>query len=281
MLGQILGFLLLLCALGLFLWALINYTGTRLLPSIAAMTRASNHIRDGDLRDTITDLNKPPHIDDDGDTCVELKYLRASFQAFISSLRIANPTYAGASQALIMDTYEQAIIMYTSREDREGLLHCHTEMANYALQRGDMPGAWDALGSAADKAAELEALSQQQGNKEEAIRWQNVHAMRLATKALLYGVKAEKATSQEQQNACLHEKESMLLQALEMDRETDNCVSFALHAGYLGQLYLQTQRKDDAGKIFAESSNASPLIIIMISFITLIRCSLLICLCDY
>lgn len=250
MLGQILGFLLLLCALGLFAWALINYFGSRFLPPINNMIRASLHMRDGILIDNISDPMKPPGQDDINDSCVEMTSLHSAFQACIMSLRVGNPTYAGSSPNLVMDTYEQALTMYTLRNDLEGMLYVHTEMANYSLKCGDMAGAWDAYISCIEIAEQLEDKARKEDEQK---KWKNIRSLRLASKALLLGVKATQATSADQQNGCLNEKEVMLLEALSLDRETDNGVSFALHAGYLGQLYLQTNRNDDARRIFSES----------------------------
>jgi hypothetical protein len=50
----------------------------------------------------------------------EMTSLRASFQACIQALRVARPTFAGASPNLVMDAYEQALTMYTMRNDLEG-----------------------------------------------------------------------------------------------------------------------------------------------------------------
>jgi tetratricopeptide (TPR) repeat protein len=156
------------------------------------------------------------------------------------------------------------------------MLYVHNEMAAYSLRRGDMAGAWDGYISSIEIAEQLEHRAKKE---EQQKKWKNVRSLKMASKGLLLGLKATNATSQEQQNgivlllllpqqsllsklipihigvvACLNEKEGMLQSSLELDRETENGVSLALHAGYLGQLYLQTKRNDDARRIFAEAS---------------------------
>jgi hypothetical protein len=42
--------------------------GSRLLPPIAAMTRASQRMRDGIFIDNVADPTKPPGLQDDGDS---------------------------------------------------------------------------------------------------------------------------------------------------------------------------------------------------------------------
>jgi Mg-chelatase subunit ChlD/uncharacterized protein YggT (Ycf19 family) len=177
------------------------------------------------------------------DTSYEVALLRKTFTQLVTALRVGNEAYYGQNLVKAIRSYQQALDLFARLENERGVGVCLSNLGTLYMEDDQLQMA-DVFYTRAIEQSQraIETATQGKLDPVKLVSLRNTLASRMSNLAILKGKQND-----------LVAKQQLLMDALEIDRETNNPVAFGIHSNNLGVLYMDTKRPDEAMKASQEA----------------------------